>query len=72
MLLFRAEEHIENWRTQWHQSQGATLTIDQAWRLADAWYRNKMEPDWRRATLEQTEDLLASIGLTGPFWDLRG
>lgn len=71
MLLFRAEEHVENWRTQWNQPRGATLTIDQAWRLADAWYRNKMDPDWRRATLEETEALLANLGLTGPFWNLR-
>lgn len=72
MLLFRADEHIENWRTQWSQPRGATLTIDQAWRLADAWYANKMASDWRRATLEETEHLLAKLGLTGPFWDLRG
>ena len=72
MLLFRADEHIENWRTQWNQPRGATLTIEQAWRLADAWYRNKMDPDWRRATLEETEDLLANLSLTGPFWNLRG
>ncbi len=71
MLLFRAEEHIENWRRQWNQPRGATLTIDQAWRLANAWYPNKMDPDWRRATLDETEALLANLGLTGPFWNLR-
>jgi hypothetical protein len=48
------------------------LTIDQAWRLAHGWYRNKMDPAWRRATLDETEDLLRRVGLTGPFWRLRG
>ena len=72
MLLFRADEHIETWRLQWNQPRGATLTIDQAWRLADAWYRRKMDADWCRATLEETEALLSSLGLTGPFWNLRG
>lgn len=71
MLLFRAEEHVENWRTQWNQPRGATLTIEQAWRLADAWYRNKMDAAWRRATVDETEALLANLGLTGPFWNLR-
>jgi len=28
MLLFRGEEHIETWRSQWNQPRGATLTID--------------------------------------------
>ena len=71
MLLFRAEEHIDRWCTQWNQPRGGTLTIDQAWDLADAWYRNKMDPGWRRATVDETEDLLVKVGLTGPFWSLR-
>jgi hypothetical protein len=71
MLLFRGEEHIESWRTQWNQPRGATLTIDQAWQLADAWYRDKMDADWRRATIEETEVLLGKLALTGPFWSLR-
>ena len=36
MLLFRDEEHIDRWCTQWNQLRGATLTIDQAWELARA------------------------------------
>ena len=71
MLLFRDEEHIDRWCAQWNQPRGATLTLDQGWRLAAAWYGNKMDPSWRRATLEETETLFASIGLTGPFWNLR-
>jgi len=71
MLLFRGEEHVARWCVQWSQARGALLTIDQAWRLARAWYQNKMDPAWRRATLEETERLMASLGLTGPFWNLR-
>jgi len=71
MLLFWNEEHIDTWRTQWNQPRGATLTISQAWELADAWYRNKMDPGWRRATVDETEALLNKLGLTGPFWTLR-
>jgi hypothetical protein len=71
MLLFRADEHIDRWCAQWNQPRGATLTIQQAWDLARAWYQNKMRRDWRRATLEETEALLARIGLTGLFWSLR-
>ena len=71
MLLFRGEEHIDRWCLQWKQSRGALLTIDQASRLAQVWYGKKMEADWRRATLEETEGLLEGLGLTGPFWSLR-
>jgi len=71
MLLFRDEEHIERWRAQWNQPSGATMTIQQCWELADAWFRHKAEPEWRRATLDEAEALLSQIGLTGPFWSLR-
>jgi len=71
MLLFRAEEHIGRWCRQWSQPRGAILTLDQAWGLAQAWFGRKMDPDWRRATLEETESLLSGLGLTGPFWNLR-
>jgi hypothetical protein len=71
MLLFRDEEHIDRWCSQWSQARGATLTIGQAWQLADGWFRNKMDADWHRATREEAEALLAEIGLTGPFWSLR-
>lgn len=72
MLLFRGEEHIGRWCSQWGQPRGAVLTLDQAWQLAAAWYGKKMDPAWRRATVEETEGLLASLGLTGAFWSLHG
>lgn len=71
MLLFRAEAHVDRWCSQWNQQRGATLTIDQTWRLAQAWHSTKLAPDWRRATIEQTEALLDELGLTGAFWSLR-
>ena len=71
MLLFRDEEHIDRWCAQWHQPRGATMSVDQCWRLASAWFHNKMSPDWKRASLEEIETLLGEIGLTGPFWSLR-
>ena len=39
--------------------------------IARGWYGGKLARDWRRHTLEETEALLAEIGLTGPFWSLR-
>ena len=71
MLLFRDEEHVDRWCEARDLTRGAVITPDQTWRLAREWYRNKVKPDWRRHTLEETEELLASIGLTGGFWNLR-
>jgi hypothetical protein len=71
MLLFRGEEHIARWCTQWSQPRGATLTVEQAWGLARAWFWHKMDREWRRATIDEAENILAGLGLSGEFWSLR-
>ena len=72
MLLFRDEEHVGRWCEQWHVSLGATLTLDVAWRLARAWFKeDRGVPDWRRPPIEQVESLFRSLELTSPFWSLR-
>jgi hypothetical protein len=71
MLLFRAEEHIDRWCGMRDLSRGGMLTPEQAWRLAHGWYAGKLKPDWRRHTVDETEALLAAVGLTGSFWHLR-
>jgi carboxypeptidase C (cathepsin A) len=71
MLLFRAEEHIDRWCAAHGLERGVKLTPEQGWRLAHGWYKEKLKPEWRRHTLEETEGLLAEVGLTGVFWDLR-
>ena len=47
------------------------MTPEQCWHLAREWYADKPSPDWRRKTLEETEAVLAEVGLTEPFWSLR-
>ena len=72
MLLFRSEEHIDRWCEQRGLSRGATMTLDQQWRLADAWYRDRLTEDWRRRTPGEAQALFTEIGLTGAFWSLTG
>jgi hypothetical protein len=72
MLLFRSEEHLEMWLDQRELPRGATLTVDQQWQLASAWYSHRMAPQWRRRTPEEAEALFAELGLTGDFWRLSG
>lgn len=71
MLLFRSDDHARRWREQHGLSRARTISLDQAWRLARAWYERKLEPDWRRHTVEEAEAVFAELGLTGDFWRLR-
>ena len=70
MLAFRSEEHVERWcRSKW-LARGALLTPEQQWRLADAWYADRLAPDWRRRTPQEAGAVFARVGLTGDFWRL--
>lgn len=70
MLLFRSEEHIEPWCKQNNLPRGDVFTLDQAWKLARVWYQDRMNPGWRRKSLDEAEAIFTEIGLQGPFWSL--
>lgn len=70
MLLFRSEEHARLWTEHRGSSMGATLTPEQGWRLAKAWYEDRLSPDWTRKTPEEARAVFEEIGLTGSFWEL--
>lgn len=70
MLLFRSEEHLTLWLEQRGLPKGGTMTLEQCWQLAKAWYSDKLERDWRRKTLDEAMAAFAEIGLRGDFWDL--
>ncbi len=70
MLLFRSEEHVRLWAEHRGKPVGATLTPDQGWRLAKAWYEDRLAPDWTRKTPDEAQTVFDSIGLVGEFWTL--
>jgi hypothetical protein len=68
MLVFRSEDHLEAWLAG--RPHGATLSIQQLSALANAWWRDRLAPDWRPHTREQNQAILDGLGLTGEFWQL--
>ena len=46
------------------------MSIAQAWELSVKWYGNRLEPDFRRPTVDEARAIFASVGLTGRFWEL--
>jgi hypothetical protein len=70
MLIFRSEEHIDNWCKTWRLPRGATLSVEQTWKLADAWYRDRLSTNWRRRTVDEAHELFRSLGLASEFWRL--
>ena len=68
MLLFRSEDHVRRWLQG--RTPGATIPIAKLAELADAWWGDRLAPDWQPHTREQNQAILDRLGLTGPFWRL--
>ena len=68
MLLFRSEAHVDSWLRG--REPGATVPVVQLAELANAWWGDRLSPDWRPHTREQNQAILQRVGLTGPFWSL--
>jgi len=70
MSLFRSEEHVERWLRQARRQRGAVLPLSRVWALAKAWYTDPRDPSWRPRSRHESQRVLASVGLTDPFWTL--
>ncbi len=68
MNLFRSEEHIQRWLRG--RAPGATISVTKLSELAQAWYGDRLAPDWTPHTRQQNQAILDGLGLTGPFWRL--
>jgi len=70
MLLFRSEQHVDRWCAQWNRPQGGTLTLVQGWKLAQLWYGDRLNPQWKPLSAEQAQSVFRRVGLVGEFWKL--
>jgi hypothetical protein len=68
MLVFRSEAHVARWLAG--RPPGATIPITTLAELANAWWGDRVSPDWRPHTREQNQAILDRVGLTDPFWSL--
>ena len=49
---------------------GALMSIQQLEALAEVWYGDRLDPEWRPRTRDESQRLLADVGLVGEFWEL--
>lgn len=68
MRLFRSEEHVGRWLDG--RPVGAVISVTTLCELAFAWWRDRLDPDWRPHTREENQAILDGLGLTGEFWRL--
>ena len=70
MLLFRSEETARSWATAAGEPLAAFMTLDQCWRLSRTWYEGRLDLDYERRPVDQSQALLGAVGLTGEAWTL--
>ncbi len=68
MLVFRSEDHISRWLAG--RRPGATIPVSTLAELAEAWWWDRLDPDWQPHTREQNQAILDRLDLTGEFWRL--
>jgi len=62
---------LERWLSEQHgAARGAVLALDLVWRLSRVWYPDPRDASWRPRTRDESQALLASLGLMDPFWEM--
>ena len=70
MTLFRSEGHVDRWLAREKRVKGRVVPLAQVWELARAWYQDPRMPDWKPRARDESQAIIASVGLTGDFWEL--
>ena len=68
MNLFRSEEHVSRWLGG--REPGATIPVTKLAELAQAWWDDRLSPNWLPHSREQNQAILEALGLSGEFWAL--
>ena len=61
---------LETWCQEQGRERGGVISLETCWRLAHAWYHDRLDRSWRRRTLEEAQALFDELGMTGEFWAL--
>lgn len=56
------------WCTTQNVARGEVLSIAQLWALSQAWYHNRLSPDYHGRTAAEVEVIFRQHGLTSEFW----
>jgi hypothetical protein len=56
---------------QTYPEPGAVVSAETLWRLAVAWYGDRLQRAWEPHDAGAAQEILESVGLCGDFWKLR-
>jgi hypothetical protein len=68
--LFCSADCVEDWLTRTGQPRGYVMDLATLWRLAQGWYRGRLDRGYRRREPTEAAQYFRSVGLRGAFWGL--
>jgi len=71
VLPFRTQADIERWCIRHGVPMGEPVRLTQVARLAKAWYGSHADPQWRKWSVAEAQEIFARVGLTSEFWELE-
>src|SRR5581483_6199902 len=71
VLPFHSADDVRGWCERHGQSMGEVVPLIQVARLARLWYGRHADPDWRKWSIAEAQDIFTQAGLTSGFWRLE-
>jgi hypothetical protein len=70
VLPFRSRDDVKAWTSRHALPSGEVIPLPQVAALARKWYGSHADPDWRKWTIAEAQEIFASVGLLSEFWSL--
>ena len=70
VLPFRSPQGIHDWCERYRLPHGEAAPLPQVAGLARLWYGSHADPNWRKWTVTEAQDIFHQAGLKSKFWDL--
>lgn len=61
---------VDRWLDETGRVKGYVMDLATLWRLAEGWYRGRLDRGYTRREPAAAKAYFASVGLEGPFWGL--
>ena len=71
VLPFHSPTEIRDWCKRHGATMGEPVPLLDVARLARAWYGSHTEPQWRKWSVIEAQEIFSRVGLTSEFWRLR-
>lgn len=72
LLPFRSPADAAAWSQRHGLPFGEVVTLEATAALARRWYGRHADRDWHKWSIAEAQEIFASAGFTGSFWDLSG